>query len=52
MTKEELKTAKEELKVTELELIHELELCPDGEVDLVNCMQTIGRLHDQSELRK
>ena len=51
-TKEELKTAKEELKVTELELIHELELRHDGEVDLVNCMQTIRRLHDQSELRK
>ena len=51
-TKKELKTAKEELKVTELEIIPELELRHDSEVDLVNCMQTIRLLHDQSELRK
>ena len=38
--------------MTELELIHELELRHDGEIDLVNCMQTIKRLNDQSELRK
>ena len=36
----------------ELELIHELELCMDGEVDLVICVQTIKRLGEERELRK
>ena len=36
----------------ELELIHEIDLCIDGEVDIVTCMQTIRRLNDENELRK
>lgn len=34
------------------ELIHEIQLCIDGETDLVTCMQTIRTLNDQLEHQK
>ena len=38
-----------ELKVLKLELAHELTICADSDIELVNCMQMVKKLGEENE---